>query len=211
MEELTAPSGAEAADTLEVGALLGKNHAFGLIAGRCSAAQAESLSRLRREQKYKRITPHWRDFCSQYLKMSQTQVDHVIGLWEEFGAAYFEVAQLTRISAEAYRALAPSIRDGALEDSGETIELNEQNAQRVAAAVARLRRALPPKAPKGSEPPLTSRERLAEMDKRWKAALAAFQEVATTERDSESQALLQLTLARIREELARIALENGLE
>jgi hypothetical protein len=35
-------------------------------------------------------------------------------VWQEFGPDYFELAQLTHISADTYRALAPSIQDGAL-------------------------------------------------------------------------------------------------
>jgi hypothetical protein len=92
---------AEDAEMLDLGSVLGQNQSFGLIAGRCSAAQAASLQRLRDGRQYKRLAPNWRAFCTQYLKMSQTQVDQIIRLWEEFGAGYFELAQLTRISPEA--------------------------------------------------------------------------------------------------------------
>ena len=113
----------EVNEVLDLGVVLGQNQAFGLIAGRCSAAQAESIRRIRTEQLYKRVAEHWRDFCPQYLKMSGSQADNIIRLWEEFGAGYFEVAQLTRVSPETYRAIEPAVENGVLNLNGEQIEL----------------------------------------------------------------------------------------
>jgi hypothetical protein len=66
--------------------IMGQNHAFGLIAGRCSAAQADGL---RHEKQYKRCTEKWDDFRLKYLKMSRVEADRTIKLLEEFGPAYF--------------------------------------------------------------------------------------------------------------------------
>ena len=66
METSNSELPAEVAELLELGSVLGQNQAFGLVAGRCSAAQAASLKRLRDERKYKRVTAQWRDFCSQW-------------------------------------------------------------------------------------------------------------------------------------------------
>src|SRR5882672_8031577 len=110
---------AGAADLLNLGILLGENQAFALMVGRCSAAQATTLRRLREEGKYKSVIPQWKEFCSTYLKISGTQANQIIQLLEEFGPGYFELAQLTRISAETYRAIAPSIKDGALHLNGD--------------------------------------------------------------------------------------------
>ena len=138
---------AEQAGLLELGVALGQNHAFSLIAGRCSAAQAEGLRRLREEKLYKRCTEKWDDFCPRYLKISRSEADRTIKLWEEFGAAYFELSQLTRVSPETFRAIAPAIQDGALHYRGEAIELNPENFRKVAAVVAELRSAIPKRAP----------------------------------------------------------------
>jgi len=127
---------AESAALLELGVALGQNHAFGLIAGRCSAAQAEGLHRLREEKLYKRCTEKWDDFCPRFLKISRAEADRTIRLWEEFGSAYFELSQLTRVSPETFRAIVPAIQDGALHYRGEAIELNPENSRRVAAVVA---------------------------------------------------------------------------
>ena len=130
---------------LDLGMILGQNQAFGFIGGRCSAAQAESLCRLRNEKLYKRVTEHWRDFCPLYLKLSASQADRIIHLWEEFGAGYFELSQITRVSAETYRAIEPSVSEGVLNLNGRQIALTMKNARKVADAVAEVRRALPPK------------------------------------------------------------------
>ena len=98
--------------------------AFGLIAGRCSAAQAEGIRRLREQKLYKRCTEKWEDFCQKYLKMSRAEADRTIKLLEEFGATYFELSQLTRVSPETYRLIAPQIENGVLHHNGEAIELN---------------------------------------------------------------------------------------
>ena len=40
---------------LDLGVALGQNQAFSLVAGRCSAAQAATLQRLRQEKKYLKL------------------------------------------------------------------------------------------------------------------------------------------------------------
>ena len=141
---------------LDLGAILGQNLAFSLVAGRCSAAAAEGLRRLREEKLYKRCTGKWDDFCPKYLKISRVEADRTIKLWEEFGPAYFELSQLTRVSPQTFRAIAPSIQDGALRYNGETIELNAENTRKVAAAIAALRRSMPKKS--RNRPRSTDRE-----------------------------------------------------
>jgi len=67
-------TGAAARDAalLDLGVALGQTHAFGLIAGRCSAAQAEGLRRLREDKLYKRLAETWDEFCRTYLQISKT-------------------------------------------------------------------------------------------------------------------------------------------
>src|SRR5213593_4418661 len=110
-KEITKTGGEE---LLDVGMLLGQNNAFALIAGRCSAAQAAAIRRLRNDKLYRSVTPKWREFCPKHLKMSRRSADQIIALFDEFGPDYFEVAQITHISPETYRAIQPSIQDGAL-------------------------------------------------------------------------------------------------
>jgi hypothetical protein len=197
------------AASFDVGVCMGLSEAFSLMAGRCSAAQAESVRRIRDEKKYKSCTPHWRDFCSSYLKMSQTQVDQLIRLLDEFGPGYFELAQLIRISADTYRAIEPSVKDRALHFEGRIIELDPKNAREVAAAVAELRRQAPAKAKK---PPrhVEMHHRLAALDKRCTDMVAEFEEISRKERCGENWLLFTAVVSRMRAALTRIEIENGL-
>ncbi len=198
---------AEVAELLDLGSVLGQNQAFGLIAGRCSAAQAASLQRLRDDKKYRLVTPHWREFCSRYLKISGTQADLIIRLREEFGAPYFELAQLTRISPETWRAIQPAVKDGAIQLHGEAIQLVPENAQKIAAAVAELRRSASAKRPARQ---LEMHERLSLLDRRSTAIIAEFEEISRKERSGENWLQFTATLARLRDAIGRLAMENGI-
>jgi hypothetical protein len=209
----------EQAELLDLGVALGQNHAFGLIAGRCSAAQAEGLRRLREEKLYKRCTEKWDDFCPRYLKISRSEADRTIKLWEEFGPAYFEVSQLTRISPETFRAIAPAIEDGALHYQGEAIELNAENSRKVAAVVAELRNVIPKRAPASrgvsrqvqdlsQEPDLTAR--IERLSKCCTALVAEFEKISSDPALGPLRTVLLNALTRVRAELGRVAEENGL-
>lgn len=205
MEKETPELASEYAALLDLGVVLGENLAFSLMAGRCSAAQAATLKRIREEKNYRTIVPHWQDFCPKYLKMSRAQADRIIGLLDEFGPGYFELAQLTRISPQTYRAIEPSIEDGALHCNGEVIELDPENSQRVAAAVAELRRALPPK----RAPELTIDERLAVLERRSNALLEEFASLDQAGRDAGHWPRYRSMLAKVCEALAQLGLEDA--
>jgi len=132
---------AEAAGSFELGGVLGQRKAFGLIAGRCSAAEAAAIRRIREDRLYQASKLHWDRFCQVHLGMSRTQADRLIRYLEEFGPDYFELTQLTRVSAEAYRAIAPAVKDGHIHWRSDAIALLPENSEKVAAAVAALREA----------------------------------------------------------------------
>ncbi len=193
-------------ETLDLGALLGQIHAFELIGGRCSAAQAASLRRLRDDKGFRRVTRRRREFCSRYLKMTGRQADKIIRLWEELGAAYFDLAQFTRISPEAYRAIAPAIRDGTLRLDGEVIPLTGENARRVAVAVAELRR----RVTRDPARQLPVHQRIARIEQRATLLIGELREISRRERCGENWLLVTNTVERLRTALQRIEAENGM-
>ncbi len=210
------------AELLELGVVLGQSHAFGLVAGRCSAAQAEAIRRVREERLYKRCTEKWDDFCTRYLQMSRAEADRVIRRLDEFGPAYFEISQLTRVSPEMFRAIAPAIHDGALHVNGEAIELNPENSRRIAAAVAEMRRAIPPKSADAESASLMTRirqigdemdlqERIATLDRCSTALIEAFDEMAGNRLLERVRPLFHLTLRRVNSEFGRRAAEQGVQ
>jgi hypothetical protein len=190
---------------LDLGVVLGQTHAFALVAGRRSAAQANGIRRLREEKLYKRCATSWREFCPKYLKISQVEADRTIKLLEEFGAEYFDLSQLTRISPDTYRAIAPSVKDGALHVNGEAIALIPENSRKVSAVIAELRQA----AGLGLRG-LLLQNRIAELNKRCTDIIAEFQELARTQSQSEHRVLFTSALVRTHQELRRIARECGL-
>jgi hypothetical protein len=218
LSELTAADAA----LLELGIILGQNHAFGTIAGRCSAAQAEVLRRVRENKIYKRCCEKWEDFCPRYLKMGRSAADRTIALFEEFGPAYFELSQLTRVSPDTFRAIQPAIRDGALHYQGEVIELLPENSPQVAAAVAELRRAIPSPAttPPGlrdliAEIESASRDlslvgRIDRLDRACTAIVVEFEKISNDRDLASARVHLHSALTRARDELNRVAIENGL-
>lgn len=127
-----------------LGKLLGRREAFAAIAGRCSAADAGLLRDIRKQKLYLQLAPDWGQFCKEHLHISRENADRLIRLLDEFGPEYFAVTQLTRISPKAYRTIAESIREQAVHYNGEAIALIPENAERVAAAVADLRKAAEP-------------------------------------------------------------------
>jgi len=157
----------------ELGILLGTRKAFASVAGRCSAADAECLRRLRDNKLYLNRAASWAEFCPEFLGLSKTHANRIIRNLEEFGPDYFEVAQLTRITPEQYRAIAPAIRDKSIHVNGEPIALIPENSERVTAAVAELRRAI---APAPAAPCV--QERMAALGRRFQQLAADFEEFA---------------------------------
>lgn len=140
MEELTIAPPADDQAAYDLGEMLGRREAFGMIAGRCSAADAECLRRMRDQKIYRSRATSWNGFCPKFLGMTSRHANRIIRTLEEFGPSYFELAQLTRITPEQFRAIAPAIRDRQIHTQGEAIALIPENAEKIAAAVAGLRR-----------------------------------------------------------------------
>jgi hypothetical protein len=139
MKEPTTTAPADYTAAFDLGQMLGRRQAFGAIAGRCSAADAECLRRMRDQKLYLQRAASWAEFCPQYLGFSGTHANRIIRHLEEFGPGYFELAQMTRITPEEFRALAPAVRDGSIHAHGEAIALIAENSEKVALAVADLR------------------------------------------------------------------------
>jgi hypothetical protein len=129
---------ADTLETLDLGRLLGQRRAFGAVAGRCSAAHAQLLRRIRDEKLYRPLTPSWRAFCSVYLALSRRHADRLIGLLNRFGPVYFEFSQLAGISPQQYLAIQPAVREDCLLVNGEAVSLIPENAPKILEAVDQL-------------------------------------------------------------------------
>lgn len=135
-------------DALGLGAWLGRKQAFSLMAGKCSAADAECLRKMRDEKKYRSLGLNWETFCRKYLGISRVAAEKIIKLLEEFGTQYFELSAVVRISPEEYRRIAPSVTSEGVQFRGRLLEIAMHNAPELSEAVQELRReAAPPPAP----------------------------------------------------------------
>lgn len=125
---------------VDLGKWLGRRQAFALVAGRCSAADAECIRKMREERNYRTLAPSWGEFCKQHLGISKAWADRIIQYLEEFGPAYFLLAQVARVTPEEYRRISGSVRGQALLHAGEEISIEAENAGRLAVAIEELRR-----------------------------------------------------------------------
>ena len=125
--------------TFDLGAWIGRGQAFSFVANHCSAAQAECLTRIRKDGLYKALNLTWDEFCKQHAGASRAHADEIIRRLEEFGAAYFRLSEIIRISPQSYRAMQAAVKGEAIEVGGESIPITPENAPRIRQAIGALR------------------------------------------------------------------------
>jgi hypothetical protein len=202
MQELKTTSPSDDSGDFELGMMLGSRKAFASVSGRCSAADAECIRRIRDKKLYVGRAPSWEEFCPQYLGLSKTHANRVIRYLEEFGPDYFELSQLTRVTPAQYRAIAPAIRDKKLHVDGEAIALLPENSDRIAAALAELR-AEPP------APEESVEDRMTAVDRRLDRAIADFAEFSRSEMSLAERSQTGSVLSKALLALRRLELERG--
>ena len=52
---------------------------------------------------YKALNLTWDEFCQQHAGASRAHIDEMIRQLKEFGAAYFRLSEIIRISPQSYR------------------------------------------------------------------------------------------------------------
>lgn len=155
----------------DLGKWIGRREAFGLVAGRCSAADVECIRRIRDDRLYKTRSDDWSGFCDNELHMSKSNANRLIALLEQFGPQYFHISQITRISPSAYRAIAPAVSAEGIECNGELIPFNQENSERIAAAVSALSQA------ERAKPEITFEDRLGALEAARDRLLDQFREL----------------------------------
>ncbi len=116
---------------VELGTWIGRGQAFGMLANKCSAAQAECLRKARQERSYERLGVNWEEFCEKYAGISRSYAHKLIKRLEEFGAAYFQISEIVPVSPETYRRIAASVRQEGIEIDGEVVPITQENAPRI--------------------------------------------------------------------------------
>lgn len=197
---------------LELGKWIGRHQAFGLISAKCSSAQAQSLKRLKDGAEYKALDMTWDQFCAGHLGISRQTADRVIANLEEFGAAYFNLASVARISPTSFRQIAGAVSETEIEVDGEKIPITKAHAARIADAIESLRKAVEQKEEQVQEKVRDAKKLREERDGARKAAEREHQKLldfqkAQNERFPDAgpeystmldaQSLLDLALAKL--------------
>lgn len=115
-------------DFIDLGTCVGRSQAFGAIANKCAAAQAETLAMLLETGAYKLTGKTWEQFCVEYAGLSPQRVGEIIRNIKEFGATYYQLKEVIRISPETFRKLLPKIQDEKIEIDGNWVAIAPENA-----------------------------------------------------------------------------------
>jgi hypothetical protein len=129
----------DGAALLEVGTWIGRHQAFGLIANKCSAADAACLREIRDNKHYRALGLTWEEFCSRHTGIDRRTADRIVERLEEFGEAYFNLSQLIPIHPSGFRELAASVSGNTLELDGRKIPITPDHALQIIEAVRELR------------------------------------------------------------------------
>jgi hypothetical protein len=148
----------EVGESLELGTWIGRRQAFGMIAGKCSAADVECLRVIRDKKLYRSVGLDWDEFCYRHTGISRRYADQLIRQLEELGPAYFHLGEVMRISPRNFRLIASAVSDGALEHQGESIPIRPENVARLREAIEDMQKQAGAPEP-AKEPSLESVER----------------------------------------------------
>jgi hypothetical protein len=187
---------------LDLGRVLGQRRAFVALGGRCSAAHAELLRRVRDEKLYRAVAPSWREFCGSHLAISRRHADHLIGLLKRFGPIYFELSQLVGLSVKQYLAIEPAVREQNIVIDGAAISVVPENTPKILEAIGRLLH--PSQLSRDAE---TNRTRIADLATRGRAIanrLVSLYHASASPRDRE-------LILEIATELRMILMQPGID
>ena len=184
---------------LGLGTWLGRKQAFAAVAGRCSAAGAECLRNIREKKLYRACGVTWDGFCREYAGMSRSLADQLIRQLEEFGAGYFRLAEVAKITPQSFRLIASAVNEEGVTVGGETIEFTAENSRKIARAVEQLCARAQAERPQPA--PGDPAHRLARVKKILAAALEELERLGVLSSDAlEKQpyyALLDETICRL--------------
>jgi hypothetical protein len=186
----------------DLGTWLGRKQAFGLMAGKCSAADAECLRTIRDHKLYRSLRISWKQFCQERIGISQPVVDKIIHQLEEFGPAFFQLAGVMRITADEYRVIAASVSHEGVLCNGERIPITVENAPRLTRAVGSLRNSAALPAPQQAAD--DAGRVMARAEKLLRIAVAELAKLQTSQLDTCDRTRLQSAAGSARDQLNQI-------
>jgi hypothetical protein len=187
---------------LDLGTWLGRNQAFGLLAGRCSAAFAETLLEIKERKLHLATDGNWDDFCANRLGISRATADRLIRQHKQLGQGYDKLNSFVKITPSEYRLIAAAVTEDGVSCGGEIIPMEPENAPQLARAVEALRTqsAVP------EPPPDPVANAFAKAEKAVQTALAEFTRLQAMPLDEEARQRLVVAVESSRSHLDRIRL-----
>ena len=183
-----------------LGTRLWRRQAFGLIAQRCSAADAECLSEIKDQKLYLAVEDTWDEFCPNRLGISRALADKIVRQLRDLGPDYFKLNSFAKISPTEYRRMAFAVTGEGLTHNGETIPLEPDYAPKLLEAVDALRSELAP----ALSPADPADQAFAKAEKSLHAALAEFHRLQGMNLDDDARLKLLIAVETGRDELERI-------
>jgi hypothetical protein len=165
---------------------LGRRDSYGMVASVCSAAEVESLRRIRDDKLYRGISPSWESFCATHLRANRRNIDRTIGYLKEFGPQFFRLTQLLKITPDQYRRIAPQVDEVAVRVNDSSIPLLPDHTEELSAAISEMLRRKTIAAPKASP--------MEECLKRCQSAAKLLAGISQTLRPEEKLALAEVLM-----------------
>lgn len=192
---------------LELGTWLGRRQAFSIMAGRCSAADAQCLRDLRKSKKYRLHGLNWEECCKQLLGLSRSVADEAVRDLERNGPEFFTLRQVTGITADRYRRIKGAVSGHMLLCAGQEIPIEIENAPRLAAAVDELLRAAPAALPAPAGDAAELERAFAKAERAMRTAIAELDKLRVRPLDIDGRIRLQTMIHDADRELTVMALQ----
>jgi len=190
----------------DLGTWLGRNQAFGVVAGRCSAAFAESLIEIKDAKLYLATDDTWEGFCVNRIGISRATADRIIRQYKQLGAGYSKLNSYVKIKPSEYRLIAAAVTEDGLSYNGETIPIEPGNTPQLARAVEALRGESAPEPP----PADPIEQAFAKAEKALQTVIAEFSRLQAMNLDEEGRLRLVIAVEGGRDSLEQIRLSTAL-
>lgn len=160
----------------------------------------DAMRRMRDRNSIWASPPTWGTRCPKVVKMTGRNANRLIAVLNEHGPGYFDLAQLTGITPEAYRAIAPAVQSDGIHMDGKVIALIPENAEKAAEAVARLQA----QAEAGRRPRHGEASQLVAVERRGRQFAGACASLAAAGLSTSHKETLLKAILEVRVELMRI-------
>jgi len=193
-----------AEDVFDLGVWVGRRQGFAVVAGRCSAADAEILFEIREKKLFRSMETTWEDFCNKRLGIDRSYADRLIRQFQQLGPNFCKLSSFTRIRPADYRLIAGALTDGGLSYDGDVIPLEPGNAPKLTQAVEALRR----DSAAQETPDDIANQSLAKVDRTLRSAVADIRRLQAMALDDAHRMELLIIVESCRDELNQIRLST---